>query len=54
MKTYHSSYGCSASISDKAGGTARLIVKLSNGRKVHDKIHSTRNAARAAWRRLNA
>ncbi len=52
MKTYHKSYGVTASITDKPDGTARLIAKTSTGKKVHDKIHKNRKAAEAAWRRL--
>lgn len=53
MKTYHKDfYGCSASITDKADGTARLIVRNQNGKKVKDSIHKTRSAAYSAWRRF--
>ena len=52
MKTYYKSYGVSASITDNADGSARLIVRNSNGKKVKDSIHKSRNAALAAWRRF--
>lgn len=51
MKTYHKEYGCSASITDKKDGTAHLIIRDTNGKKVKDSIHKTRNAAYSAWRR---
>ena len=52
MKTYYKSYGVSASITDKADGSARLIVRDPNGKKVKDSIHKSRNAALAAWCRF--
>ena len=52
MKTYYKSYGVTASIADKADGSARLIVRNPNGKKVKDSIHKNRNAALAAWRRF--
>lgn len=51
MKTYHKEFGASASITDKADGTARLIIRDCAGRKQHDKVHASRKAAYAAWRR---
>lgn len=51
MKTYYKECGASASITDKADGTARLIIRDIAGRKQHDKIHASRKAAYAAWRR---
>lgn len=52
MKTYHKEYGCTASITDKADGTARLVVKNQYGKKVKDSIHKSRTAAYSAWRRF--
>lgn len=52
MRTYHKEYGCTASITDNADGTARLIIKAGS-KKVHDKNHKSRNAAMAAWYRYN-
>lgn len=53
MKTYHKDFsGCTASITDKRDGTARLLVRTPNGFKVKDSVHKTRNAALAAWRRF--
>ena len=53
MKTYHKDfYGCTASITDKADGTARLVIKNQLGKKVKDSTHKNRNAAVAAWRRF--
>lgn len=52
MKTYHRDfYGCTASITDRSDGSARLVIRLGNGKKMHDKNHKNRNAALAAWRR---
>jgi hypothetical protein len=54
MKTYYKDfYGCTASITDKADGTARLIIRLPNGKKVKDSTHKNHNAALAAWRRFD-
>ena len=52
MKTYYKEYGCTASITDKTDGTARLIIKKQNGKKVKDSIHKNINAAYSAWRRF--
>ena len=52
MKTYHKEYGCTASITDKPDGTARLIIKDPNGKKVKDSTHKSRNSAYSAWRRF--
>lgn len=51
MKTYHKDFLATASIADKADGTARLIIRDGAGRKQHDKVHASRKAAYAAWRR---
>ncbi len=40
-----------ASITIKAGGQARLIIRDCYGRKHHDKLHKNEKAARAAWYR---
>lgn len=54
MKTYHKSFcGVTASITDLADGTARLVAKTSNGKKIKDSTHKSRKAALAAWRRLD-
>ena len=52
MKTVHKDYGCTATITDRNDGTARLVVKNQMGKKVKDSTHKSRNAAIAAWRRL--
>ena len=52
MRTCHKSYGVSATITDKRDGTAQLVVRDQTGKKIHDKIHKTRKAAEAAWRRM--
>ena len=52
MKTTHKSYGCTASITDKRDGTARLIVRDQYGEKIKDSTHKNRPAALAAWRRF--
>lgn len=52
MKTYHRDYGVTASITDKADGTARLIARDPNGKKIRDKVYTSRKAATAAWARL--
>ena len=52
MKTYYKSYGVTASITDKADGSARLIVKDPTGKKVKDSTHKNRKAAVAAWNRF--
>lgn len=55
MKTYlRDFYGNTASITDKRNGSARLIVRLSNGKKMHDKALKNRNAALSAWYRMGA
>lgn len=52
MKTYHKDfYGCTASITDKRDGTARLIIRTPGGTKVKDSVHKNRKAALAAWYR---
>lgn len=40
-----------ASITIKADGQARLIIRDGCGRKQHDKMHKSERAARAAWYR---
>lgn len=40
-----------ASITIKADGQARLIIRDCYGRKHHDKLHKNEKAARAAWYR---
>lgn len=52
MKTIHKEYGCVATITDKRDGTAQLVIKMYTGKKVHNKIHTNRKAAYAAWRRF--
>lgn len=51
MKSFYKEYGASASITEKRDGTAHLVIRDHYGRKVHDKIHASRKAAYAAWRR---
>lgn len=52
MKTYHKDfYGCTGSITDKADGTARLIIRMPNGKKVLDKVYKSRRGAQCAWNR---
>lgn len=48
-KKYHE-YGCTATITVKRDGTARLVIRSIYG-KHHDKIHKNEKAAYAAWRR---
>ena len=52
MKTSHEDYGITATITDKADDTARLIARDQNGKKVRDKVYSSRKGALAAWRRM--
>jgi hypothetical protein len=52
MKTYHKSYGVSATITDKRDGTAQLVARDSTGKKIREKVYSSRKAAEAAWRRF--
>lgn len=52
MKTYYKEYGCTASITDKADGSARLVIKNPMGKKVKDSTHKSRAAALATWRRF--
>jgi hypothetical protein len=53
MRTTYKEYGCTASITDKQDGTARLIVLRNQyGQKVKDSIHKNRACALAAWRRM--
>ena len=52
MKTYYKDNGCTASITDKTDGTARLIVRDQLGRKVKDSTHKSRTAAYSTWRKL--
>lgn len=52
MKTYYKEYGCTASITDKPDGTARLIIKDPHGKTVKSSIHKSRPAAYSAWRRF--
>jgi hypothetical protein len=52
MRTTYKEYGCTASITDKQDGTARLIVRNQYGQKVKDTIHKNRACALAAWRRM--
>lgn len=52
MKTTYKSYGCTASITDLADGTARLIVLNQTGERVKDSIYKSRSAAISAWRRF--
>lgn len=52
MRTYHSSYGVIAIISDCKDGKARLVARNQNGKIVKDSTHKNRPAAMAAWRRL--
>ena len=51
MKTFYKDCGCSASITDKRDGTAHLIIRNQDGKKVKDSTHKNRTAAVAAWRR---
>ena len=53
MRSYHKDFcGVTASITDCRDGTARLIVRLPNGKKIHDRVHKNRSAAMTAWRRM--
>ena len=53
MKTTLKSYGCTATITEKPDGTARLVVKTQHGKTVKDSTHKNRAAALAAWRRFS-
>ena len=52
MKTYHKSYGVTASITDMANGAAKMVAKDQRGRKIVDKVYISRKSAAAAWRRM--
>lgn len=52
MKTFYKDYGCTASITDKSDGTARLVIKDQFGKKVKDSTHKNRASAYSAWRRF--
>lgn len=52
MKTFYKEYGCTASVTDNADGTAKLVVRNQNGKKVKDSVYKSRTAAYAAWRRF--
>lgn len=52
MKKYYKSYGCTASITEKKDGTAKLVVKDPSGKKVKDSVHKNFKAAEAAWKRF--
>ena len=52
MKSTHKDYGITATITDKADGTARLIARNQHGKKVRDKVYNSRKGALAAWRRM--
>lgn len=52
MKTYHKDLYATASITDRADGTARLVVRTICGAKIKDSIHKSRNAAYSSWRRM--
>lgn len=55
MKTYHKDFtGITASITDNADGTARLVIRIPGGKKVHNKTHASRKAAESAWKRFCA
>lgn len=54
MTTYKKDFYATASITDKSDGSARLVIRLNNGKKVHDKIHKSRKAAESAWYRYSA
>ena len=51
MKTTFKDYGCVATITEKADGTARLVIKDQLGKKVKESNHKSKNAAVSAWRR---
>ena len=52
MKTVYKDYGITASITDRHDGSAKLVVRDALGRKIHEKVHKSRTAAQAAWRRM--
>lgn len=53
MKTILKSYGCTATITEKSDGNARLVVTNQHGMTVKDSTHKSRAAALAAWRRFS-
>lgn len=54
MKTTFTDYGTVATITEHKDGTATLKIKIYTGKIVHNKVHASRNAAVAAWRRYCA
>ena len=52
MKTVHMDYGCTATITDKNDGSARLVIKNQMGKKIKTSTHKNRTAAYSAWRRF--
>ncbi len=52
MRTVYKDYGCTATITDKKDGSARLVVKNQLGKKVKESNHKNRASAYSAWRRL--
>ena len=51
MRTVYKDYGCVAVITEKADGSAKLVIKNQLGKKVKDSNHKNKAAAVAAWRR---
>lgn len=49
--TLKSSYGCTATVTVKNDGTARLVCKC-GGKKFHDKTYATLRGAKIAWGRM--
>ena len=48
------SYDVTASIIVYADGTARLKIKHTSGKVLHDKIHTSEKAALSSWYRWNS
>jgi hypothetical protein len=49
--TLKSSYGCTATVTVKPDGSARLVCKHL-GKTFHDKIYATLRGAKIAWGRM--
>lgn len=49
--TLQSSYGCTATVTVKPDGSARLVCKCL-GKKFHDKTYTTLRGAKIAWGRM--
>lgn len=50
-KRFRDPYGCTATITIKADGTAHVISKTARGRTIRNSTHKNERAARAAMQR---